>query len=96
MAENDPIPVSINSDSLVPNPVVVDPGNKVLWTNNSGVTVDLTLPLIFAPPPQNPISLPSGSSTRVFNVNNRPGSYPYSVVSSDVGLPPRDGTIDVR
>lgn len=88
------VPVTINEDDIEPDPVNVDRGDKINWTNNTSVTLVLGLPRIFSPP-QDP-EIDPGQTSRDFTVNANAtvGDHGYSIATSSAV--PRNGTIDVH
>jgi plastocyanin len=76
-----------------PNPLPdVDPGDKITWTNNLSVSVNLTYPTCVSP--GGSATILAGASGQQQNVNNGAnGNYTYSYAwtSGDT----QSGTIDV-
>ena len=71
------------------------PGDKIIWTNNSGMTItDLTLPTCVSPQ-KSPAPIASGKATRKYTVNGAKGTYPYTYVDSSTAMGTKNGTIDV-
>ena len=85
--------VTINKTNLSCKTVALDRGDDLKWHNNSGATVTLGLPAIFAPP-GNP-TIDNGDTSRKYTVkaNAKKGNHTYSI--STPGAVPRNGTIDV-
>jgi hypothetical protein len=74
---------------------IVQPG-KVTFTNDTGVTINLTLPTCVSPGGGTTISLANGVKTSDYNVNNNNnGDYNYSYTGNWPEAETLSGTIDV-
>ncbi len=88
--------ISLTSSGPSPSIQDCDPGDKITWTNNTGVSVDaFTLPTCVSPQ-TDPAPIAAGDTTRKYTVNNGTnGEYGYSY---DIPSPKEgalNGTIDV-
>jgi len=84
--------ILLNETGPDPVTLAVAPGDKITWTNNLGVAVELTLPDCVSPP-DGTITIDAGVTSRKFNVNGSSESYAYSYLYS-IGTE-QTGTIDV-
>ncbi len=90
--------LNISLTSSGPSPSLQDcnPGDKITWTNNTGVSVDaFTLPTCVSPQ-TDPAPIAAGDTTRKYTVNhgtNGKYTYSYHIPSRMAGT--LSGTIDV-
>jgi hypothetical protein len=74
---------------------IVQPG-KVTFTNNTGVSISLTLPTCVSPGGGTIVSLANGITSSDYNVNNNQnGDYNYSYTGAWTEGDTLSGTIDV-
>lgn len=88
----------ITLDPTGPDPrsQACNPGDEIIWTNNTGKAVTgLTLPACVSPQ-ISPAPIDSGKVTRKYIVNrDAKGEYSYSYVYPDTAMGTKNGTIDV-
>lgn len=89
--------ISLEPTGPSPDPLTgCEPGDKIIWTNNTGKTVTgFTLPTCVAPQ-KSPAPIDDGKPTRKFTINKgASGAYCYSYVTPDTAMGTKNGTIDV-
>lgn len=88
--------VSLTANGPSPQPLAVNSGDKVTFTNDMTVSTALTLPQCFAGNPTSPITIAAGASSDQYVVTGNPGNdYEYTYTAPSLTATDQAGTIDV-
>jgi hypothetical protein len=88
--------VTVTLSTSSPGTTTIQQPGKLTFTNNTGVSITLTLPTCVSPGGGTAVQLANGASTQEYNVNNNQnGDYGYSYTGPFVVGDTLSGTIDV-